>query len=306
MRCDVNVSVRPVGRAKFGTKVEVKNMNSFNAMSRAVDFEVERQTGLINDGKEGEIVQETRTWDEQRQCTVSMRKKEGEADYRYFPEPDLPPLEFSQEFVDECARKMPELPNEVRQRYQSLGLPAGDCQVLVEDKALVEYFDECLTFQNAPAKQIANWLTGDVMAWLKEAKTAATTMPLRPDVLAEFCVLIEQGVISGKIGKDILPELLLGAVRGAVEGSTEGCDETSKGPVLRFVEAKGLTQISDPLEIEKIVDAVLAQNQQQLEQYRGGKDKLKGFFVGAVLKESGGCANPALSNEILMRKLNGE
>jgi aspartyl-tRNA(Asn)/glutamyl-tRNA(Gln) amidotransferase subunit B len=176
----------------------------------------------------------------------------------------------------------------------------------VEDKALVEYFDECLTFQNAPAKQIANWLTGDVMAWLKEAKTGATTMPLRPDVLAEFCVLIEQGVISGKIGKDILPELLLGAVRGAVEGSTEGCDETSKGPVLRFVEAKGLTQISDPLEIEKIVDAVLAQNQQQLEQYRGGKDKLKGFFVGAVLKESGGCANPALSNEILMRKLNGE
>ncbi len=301
MRCDVNVSVRPVGREEFGTKVEVKNMNSFNAMSRAVDFEVERQTKLIEAGEEDSIVQETRTWDEGRQCTVSMRKKEGLADYRYFPEPDLPPLQFSESFVDECKSQMPELPFEVRERYLKLGLPAGDVQVLVEDTALVQYFDECLDC-NAPTKQLANWLTGDVMAWLKNEKDVdVSSMPLRPNILAEFCALIEDGTISGKIGKDILPDLLSGEVVAGVEGG-EGTDK----PVYAFVSEKGLTQISDPEEIAKIVDAVLEANPNQLEQFRAGKDKLKGFFVGAVLKESGGRANPALSNEILMKKLKGE
>ena len=293
MRCDVNVSVRPVGREAFGTKVEVKNMNSFNAMSRAVDFEVQRQTALIVAGNERDIVQETRTWDEARQCTVSVRKKEGLADYRYFPEPDLPPLEIAAGFIDQCQKTMPELPGEVRGRYGRLGLPAGDIQVLVEDLELVAYFDECLT-HDAPPKQLANWLTGDVAAWLKNEKTTSiSAMALRPKQFAEFCALIETGVISGKIGKDILPDLLTGIV-----------DETST--VASLVESRGLTQISDPAAIEKIVDAVLAANQGQLEQYRGGKEKLKGFFVGAVLKESGGRANPALSNEILMKKLKGE
>ena len=290
MRCDVNVSVRPVGREAFGTKVEVKNMNSFNAMSRAIDFEIDRQTALIRSGKGDEIVQETRTWDEGRQCTVSMRKKEGLADYRYFPEPDLPPLVFDEAFVDECASAMPELPGAIRARYADLGLPPADVQVLVEDKELVEYFDAALA-AGAPAKQCANWLTGDVMAWLKNAKdVTVSSMPLSATQLAEFCTLIEDGVISGKIGKDILPDLLEGK-----EGSKSVGD---------IVEERGLKQISDPKEIEAIVDRVLEANPGQLEQYRGGKDKLKGFFVGAVLRESGGRANPALSNEILMRKLN--
>ena len=305
MRCDVNVSVRPKGRERFGTKVEVKNMNSFNAMSRAVDFEVARQTEMILAGREHEIVQETRTWDEARQCTVSMRKKEGLADYRYFPEPDLPPLEFSEAFVAECRGAMPELPSQVRARYRGLGLPAGDIQVLVEDTEMVKYFDECLEHgDESHAKPLANWLTGDVTAWLKsDAEHAVGSMPLRPRVLAEFVALIETGVMSGKAGKDILPDLLRGVVVGE-DNSKSG--DGSFATVLALVEARGLTQISDPDAIEAIVDAVLAANPDQLAQFRAGKDKLKGFFVGAVLKESGGRANPALANEILMRKLKGE
>ena len=292
MRCDVNVSVRPVGREAFGTKVEVKNMNSFNAMSRAVDFEIERQTTLIRDGRGDEIVQETRTWDEGRQRTVSMRKKEGLADYRYFPEPDLPPLVFDNAYVDGVKAEMPELPAAIRARYAALGLPDDAVQVLVEDKALVEYFDATIA-AGAPAKQAANWLTGDIMAYLKNAKDVTiSTMPLRSKDLAEFCSMIENGEISGKIGKDILPDLLVGETGGA-------------GP-RAIVEERGLSQISDPAEIEAIVDKVLEENPGQLEQYRGGKDKLKGFFVGKVLAASGGRANPALSNQILMKKLAGE
>lgn len=292
MRCDVNVSVRPVGRAKFGTKVEVKNMNSFNAMSRAIDFEIERQTALIRAGRGDEVVQETRTWDEAKQSTVSMRKKGGEADYRYFPEPDLPALVVDEGFMNECRESMPELPGQIRARYAALGLPPADVQVLVEDKELVVYFDEALE-AGAPAKQAANWLTGDVMAYLKNTKDiTVSTLPLTPAALAEFCVMIEDGTISGKIGKDILPDLLAGADGGKSPGE--------------IVEDRGLKQISDPAEIEAIVDKVLEENPGQLEQFRGGKEKLKGFFVGAVLKESGGRANPAMSNEILMRKLKGE
>jgi aspartyl-tRNA(Asn)/glutamyl-tRNA(Gln) amidotransferase subunit B len=301
--------VRPKGREEFGTKVEVKNMNSFNAMSRAVDFEVARQTEMILKGREHEIVQETRTWDEARQCTVSMRKKEGLADYRYFPEPDLPPLEFSEAFVSQCRAAMPELPSEVRLRYRDLGLPAGDIQVLVEDTELVKYFDACLEHGDKTiAKPLANWLTGDVTAWLKsDAGNAIASMPLRPSVLAEFVCLIETGVMSGKAGKDILPDLLRGVVSGEDLSESESEDSDGSFATVRaLVEERGLTQISDPDAIGAIVDAVLAANPDQLAQFRAGKDKLKGFFVGAVLRESGGRANPALANEILMRKLKGE
>jgi aspartyl-tRNA(Asn)/glutamyl-tRNA(Gln) amidotransferase subunit B len=226
-----------------------------------------------------------------------MRKKEGLADYRYFPEPDLPPLEFSDAFVDACRDGMPELPAQVRARYKALGLPAADVQVLVEDTEMVRYFDACLEHGGAPAKPLANWLTGDVTAWLKsDANRAVGSMPLRPETLAEFVTLIETGVMSGKAGKDILPDLLAGAV--SVDSSVSS--------VLALVEERGLTQISDPDAIAAIVDKTLAANPDQLAQFRAGKDKLKGFFVGAVLRESGGRANPALANEILMRKLKGE
>ena len=289
MRNDVNVSIRPVGRKKFGTKVEVKNMNSFNAMARAIDYEIARQEALIRAGKADEIVQETRTWDEAAQKTVSMRKKEGLADYRYFAEPDLPRLTLSEQFINEVVSAMPELPSQVRARYAALGLPQADVQVLVEDKELVAYFDAALNAPSKPtAKQIANWLTGDIMAYLKNAKMDISQLPLRPEELGEFCGLIDSGEISGKIGKDILPELL-----------------EKGGSAKALVASRGLSQISDPAEIEALIDGVIAANAAQLEQYRSGKTKLKGFFVGACLKASGGRANPTLVDKILQAKLDG-
>ena len=287
MRNDVNVSIRPVGRKMFGTKVEVKNMNSFNAMARAIDYEIERQEALIRAGKADEIVQETRTWDEAAQKTVAMRKKEGLADYRYFPEPDLPRLTLSEKFIQDVVSTMPELPAAVRARYSDLGLPQADVQVLVEDKELVAYFDAAMNSPSKPsAKQIANWLTGDIMAHMKNAKLDIKSLPLGPEALGEFCGLIDSGEISGKIGKDILPELL----------------ETG-GSAKALVKERGLSQISDPAEIEALIDGVLEANGSQLEQYRSGKTKLKGFFVGACLKASGGRANPTLVDKILHAKL---
>ncbi|KAL4458149.1 hypothetical protein ABPG75_013014 [Micractinium tetrahymenae] len=293
MRCDVNISVRPAGRAAFGTKVEIKNMNSFNAMQRAIEFEVARQVELLEAGREGEIVQETRLWDEGRQCTYSMRRKEGLADYRYFPEPDLPPLVLSQAYVDELQASMPELPAAVRQRYASLGLSQYDAVVLSDEPAVARYFDALLA-AGAPAKPAANWVQGDVMAHCKEAKLAweALLGVMAPAALAEMIQLIEDGTISGKIGKEVLPALLAG------EGGAGG------GSVRALVEARGLVQISDPAALGAIVDSVLAANPKQLEQYRGGKTKLQGFFVGAVMKESKGRANPAELNRILMERLN--
>ena len=287
MRNDVNVSIRPVGRETFGTKVEVKNMNSFNAMARAIDYEIARQEELIRSGRGDEIVQETRTWDEGAQKTVTMRKKEGLADYRYFPEPDLPRMNLSEEFISDVVASMPELPSAIRARYASLGLPQADVQVLVEDKELVSYFDRALDSPAKPsAKQVANWLTGDIMAHLKNAKLDISQLPLGAEDLGEFCAMIDAGEISGKIGKDLLPELL-----------------QSGGSAKKLVADRGLSQISDPAEIEALVDGVLDANPGQLEQYRGGKTKLKGFFVGACLKASGGRANPALVNKILVAKL---
>ena len=290
MRNDVNVSIRPVGRERFGTKVEVKNMNSFNAMARAIDYEIARQEELIRSGRGDEIVQETRTWDEAAQKTVAMRKKEGLADYRYFPEPDIPKLRLSEEFISNVVASMPELPSMVRARYAALGLPPADVQVLVEDKELVTYFDAALSSSAKPsAKQVANWLTGDIMAHLKNSKMEnVSQLPLSPEALGEFCAMIDAGEISGKIGKDLLPELL-----------------EKGGSAKKLVADRGLSQVSDPREIEALVDGVLEANAGQLEQYRAGKTKLKGFFVGACLKASGGRANPSLVDRILQAKLDG-
>ncbi|PSC72757.1 glutamyl-tRNA(Gln) amidotransferase subunit chloroplastic mitochondrial [Micractinium conductrix] len=291
MRCDVNISVRPVGRAEFGTKVEIKNMNSFNAMQRAIEFEIARQVEAIEGGRSGEVVQETRLWDEGRQCTYSMRKKEGLADYRYFPEPDLPPLVLTQQWVDEVQASMPELPAQVRARYAALGLSQYDALVLSDDLGLSRYYDAVVA-AGAPPKPAANWVMGDVNAWVKEQRADWAALPMAPAALAEMIGLIEDGTISGKIGKEVLPALLAG------EGGA------GAGAVRALVEAKGLVQISDPAALAAIVDGVLAANQKQLQQYREGKTKLQGFFVGAVMKESKGRANPAELNRILMERLN--
>ncbi|XZN99776.1 MAG: Asp-tRNA(Asn)/Glu-tRNA(Gln) amidotransferase subunit GatB [Microcoleus sp.] len=286
LRCDVNISVRPVGRKEFGTKVEIKNMNSFNAIERAIDYEIERQIQALENGET--IFQETRLWDENKQCTFSMRMKEGASDYRYFPEPDLPPIEVSRAQLADWQAQLPELPAIKRHRYETqLSLSPYDARVLTDDKAVAEYFEEAIAAGAAP-KQAANWVMGDITAYLKNEQLAIAKIPFKPDNLAELLKLIETGTISGKIAKDILPELL------AKGGSPQ-----------QLVESKGLIQISDTGAIDRAIDAVLAANPKELEQYRAGKTKLLGFFVGKVMKETGGRADPKLTNELLANKLNG-
>ncbi|MEG3859999.1 Asp-tRNA(Asn)/Glu-tRNA(Gln) amidotransferase subunit GatB [Microcoleus sp. herbarium12] len=285
LRCDVNISVRPVGRKEFGTKVEIKNMNSFNAIERAIDYEIERQIKAIESGEV--ILQETRLWDENKQCTFSMRLKEGASDYRYFPEPDLPPIEVSTEQLHDWKAQLPELPASKRYRYETeLSLSPYDARVLTDDKAVAEYFEQSIA-AGAVAKQAANWVMGDITAYLKNEKLAIAQIPFQPQDLAELLALIDAGTISGKIAKDILPELL-----------------ANGGSPQKLVESKGLIQISDTGAIDRAIDAVLAANPKELEQYRAGKTKLLGFFVGKVMKETGGRADPKLTNELLAAKLN--
>jgi aspartyl-tRNA(Asn)/glutamyl-tRNA(Gln) amidotransferase subunit B len=290
MRCDVNVSVRPRGQAALGTKVEVKNMNSFSAMQRAIEFEVARQAGAIRAGRgAAEVVQETRLWDEGRQETRTMRVKEGLADYRFFPEPDLPPLELTAARVEELRAGMPELPAAKRARFTAAGLSEYDAAVLADDLETADYFDAVLA-AGAPAKPAANWVMGDVTAHCKEAREPMSVLRLTPAQLAEAIALIESGAISGKIAKELLPELLAGAAGAA-------------GGVAALVEARGLGQISDPTALLAMVDGVLAANPGQLADFRGGKTKLKGFFVGQLMKASGGRANPGELNRLLDERL---
>lgn len=286
LRCDVNVSVRPIGTETFGTKVEIKNMNSFSAIEKAIDYEIQRQVKAIENGEE--ISQETRLWEEGSQRTISMRSKEGSSDYRYFPEPDLPPIKVSKAQLEQWQSELPELPAQKRHRYQEeLGLSAYDTNVLTDDRAVAEYF-ETVVANKADPKQVANWVTQDIAAYLNENKLKITELPLTPNGLAELVNLIDQGTISGKIAKEILPELL-----------------TQGGSPKALVESKGLTQISDSSELEGIIDQVLADHPEEVEKYRGGKKKLQGFFVGQVMKRTSGRADPKLTNQLLGKKLNG-
>jgi aspartyl-tRNA(Asn)/glutamyl-tRNA(Gln) amidotransferase subunit B len=286
LRCDVNISVRPVGRAEFGVKVEIKNMNSFNAIHRAIDHEIERQIAEIEAG--GKIIQETRLWDEGSQTTRTMRVKEGASDYRYFPEPDLGPIEVSVSQRDNWKDELPELPMQKRHRYQDdLAMSPYDTKVLTDDWTIAKYFEETIA-AGAPAKQSANWIMGDISGYLN-ANTGMSIrdLKIKPSELAELINLIEGGTISNKIGKDILPELL-----------------ENGGSAKAIVEKKGLVQVSDPAVIEAAVDEVIAAFPDELAQYKGGKTKMMGFFVGQVLKKTGGKADPKLTNQIVAKKLN--
>ncbi len=285
LRCDVNVSVRPVGQEEFGVKVEIKNMNSFSAIQKAIDYEIERQTNAIENGEK--IVQETRLWEEGAQRTISMRVKEGSSDYRYFPEPDLGPIEVAPAQLEEWRSQLPELPYQKRHRYEEeLGLSAYDARILTDDRAIAEYFEATIAAKANP-KLAANWIMGDISAYLNNERLSITQLALKPETLAELIGLIEDGTISNKIGKDVLPELL-----------------TTGGSAKELIEKKGLIQISDTGAIESAIDAVLAANPNELEQYRAGKTKLLGFFVGKVMKETGGRADPKLTNQLLAKKLN--
>jgi aspartyl-tRNA(Asn)/glutamyl-tRNA(Gln) amidotransferase subunit B len=285
-RCDANVSVMPVGSDKFGTRAEIKNVNSFKFVKQAIEYEIERQIDLIEEG--GKVVQETRLFDPNSGVTRSMRGKEEAHDYRYFPDPDLVPLVISDDWVEDVCLGLPELPEAKYRRYQEeLGLPAYDAEVLTATRELAEYFEACLE-AGAQAKMAANWVMGEVTRGLNDAALPITVCPVAPPQLVALLKLIDAGTISGKIAKTVFDEMW-----------------QHGGEPAKIVEAKGLVQVSDTGEIERIIDEIMAANMGQVEEYRGGKEKVFGFFVGQVMRGSKGKANPAVVNELLLKKLQG-
>jgi aspartyl-tRNA(Asn)/glutamyl-tRNA(Gln) amidotransferase subunit B len=286
-RCDANVSVRPVGAEKFGTRCEIKNLNSFRFLEKAIEYEVERQIGLIEDG--GRVVQETRLFDPDKGETRSMRSKEEAHDYRYFPDPDLLPLEVSEEWIERVRATLPELPRAKRERYvRDYGLPAYDAGVLTATREIAAYFEETLAAAPGQVKLCANWVMGDLAGWLNRQGLEIADSPIRPVQLAGLVKRIADGTISGKIAKDVFEAM------GTGEGDADA-----------IIDARGLRQISDSGALEGIVDRIIAANPQQAADYRAGKDKLLAFFVGQAMKATQGKANPAQLNEILKRKLAG-
>jgi aspartyl-tRNA(Asn)/glutamyl-tRNA(Gln) amidotransferase subunit B len=286
LRCDVNISVRRGADAPFGTKVEIKNMNSFSAIQKACEYEIQRQIKAYESGEP--VMQETRLWDEGKQITKSMRSKEGSSDYRYFPEPDLGPIEVNAERREAWRAELPELPAAKRHRYvDQLGLSAYDARVLTDERPMADYF-EAVVSAGADPKAAANWISGDIAAHVNARRIPYTDLPFRPEQLAEMVQLIEGGIISGKIAKEILPELL-----------------EQGGSPRAIVDRRGLGMISDPAAIEAIVAELLAAHPDEVTAFRGGKTKLQGFFVGQLMKRTGGKADPRLANQILDRMLKG-
>jgi aspartyl-tRNA(Asn)/glutamyl-tRNA(Gln) amidotransferase subunit B len=287
-RCDANVSIRPAGTETLGTKIEIKNLNSFRAVERALQFEIERQSETLNDG--GTLVQETRLWDEHREETRSMRSKESAHDYRYFPDPDLLPLVIPETWIDEIRAEQPELPAARKNRFiGEHNLPPYDAELLTSRKDIADYFDNAVKI-HSNAKALSNWIVGDLFRVLKERKLDdqlyIENWPIPAQHLAELVQLIDQGKINGKIAKSVFEALLDG----------------SKTPQ-QIVSENGLEQVSDLRSIETAVDQVLATNAKQVEQYRAGNEKVVGFLVGQIMKATQGKANPQKVNEILREKL---
>jgi aspartyl-tRNA(Asn)/glutamyl-tRNA(Gln) amidotransferase subunit B len=284
LRCDANVSVRPVGQDGFGVKTEIKNINSFRFVEKALEYEIKRQVKALEDG--GKIIQETRLWDASTGTTQSMRTKEEAHDYRYFPDPDLVPLTVEQTWLDEIKESLPELPDTKRERFVSeYGLPEYDADLLVSEKPFADWFEEAVNLGGQP-KTLANWIKGDFMRLLNEDNKSIETGPIKPKQLVDMLKLIDEGVISGKIAKGVFEEMY----------------KTSKESGV-IVKEKGLVQISDTGEIEKIVDDVIAKSPKEVERFKAGDQKLLGFFVGQVMKATKGKANPQMVNELLKKKL---
>jgi aspartyl-tRNA(Asn)/glutamyl-tRNA(Gln) amidotransferase subunit B len=283
MRCDANISIMPKGAAEYGTRAEIKNVNSFRALQRAIEFEIDRQIEVVEEG--GKVVQETRLWDDNSGVTRSMRGKEDAHDYRYFPEPDLMPLEISCEWVDEIRSQMPELPAQKRKRYMELGLSEYDANVIVEQMDLALFLDEVIT-KGANPKIAVHFLMGEIAAYLKEEKLDICQTKLTSENLVELIALIEKGTISNNIGKQIIIDMMK-------DGSKAS----------EIVEKRGLSQISDEGAIKEIVQKVVESNPEQVSAYKGGKVQLFGFFVGQVMKETKGRANPKTVNELLKELL---
>ncbi len=290
-RCDANVSVRPRGQATFGTRAEIKNLNSFRFVEKAIQYEIARQIDLIESG--GKVVQETRLYDSDKTETRSMRSKEEANDYRYFPDPDLLPLELDQQFIEAVRGTLPELPDEKAARFaRDFGLSAYDAGVLSASRELGAYFEAVVAALGAThathAKLAANWVMGELSSALNRENAEITASRVSPTALSGLLARIVDATISGKIAKDVFEAMW-----------SEG------RPADAVIEAKGLRQITDSLEIQGVIDAVIAANPKQLADYRAGKDKLFGFFIGQVMKATGGKANPAQLNELLKAKLDG-
>ncbi|AMB94332.1 Asp-tRNA(Asn)/Glu-tRNA(Gln) amidotransferase subunit GatB [Aerococcus sanguinicola] len=284
MRCDANISLRPYGQEAFGTKTEIKNLNSFNNVRRGLAYEEKRQAQVLNSGDQ--ILQSTLRWDDANNKTVLMRVKEGEADYRYFPEPDLPPFTVSQEELDQIKADMPEMPDQRRKRYiEEFGLPEYDAKVLTLTREMSEFFDATLA-AGADPKQASNWLMGEVSAYLNDNAKSLDEIGLTADNLAEMIQLIQDGTISSKIGKKVFKHL-------AEEG----------GSAKAYVESAGLVQISDPEQLVPMINDVIDANPQSLEDYQAGKKKAMGFLVGQIMKETRGQANPQVVNQLLKEEL---
>jgi aspartyl-tRNA(Asn)/glutamyl-tRNA(Gln) amidotransferase subunit B len=286
-RCDANVSLMPKGSNVFGTRAELKNINSFKFIKQAIEYEIERQAEILDEG--GRVIQETRLFDPNTGTTRSMRGKEEAHDYRYFPDPDLVPVLIEPAWIDEVRATLPELPEAKLTRFMSeLGLPEYDAEVLSASRPLAQYFEDTVALFNQP-KMVSNWVMGEVTRSLNDDNNREITeCPVTPALLAELLKLIEKGTISGKIAKTVFDEMY----------------KTGKEPAV-IVQEKGLVQVSDTGAIEAMVDEVLEKNPGQVEQYRGGKETVFGFFVGQVMKASKGKANPQVVNELLLKKLKG-
>jgi len=282
LRCDANVSIRPVGTTALGTRTELKNINSFKFVKDAIDHEIARQIRILEGG--GTIEQETRLWDSDRGISQAMRGKEEALDYRYFPDPDLPPLAVADELIESLRRELPELPEAKRMRLMGLGLPADDAAVLVGDPELADYFDAAHQAYGGEARPVANWILSELLREL--AGNSVAHCKVEPAALAQLLARVDDGTISGKIAKDVFTKMIASG--------------TSADAI---IESEGLTQISDHGAIEAIVRTLIADNPAQVEQFRAGKSKVVGFFVGQVMKQTRGQANPKVVNEVLSRLL---
>ncbi len=286
-RCDANVSVRPKGQEKFGTRAEIKNVNSFRFLERAINFEVERQIDILESG--GEVVQETRLYDADRNETRSMRSKEEANDYRYFPDPDLLPLEIDHAYIGEVMKTMPELPDEKRVRFEvDYGLNPREALALTASRELADYYEAAVGAVGDEAKLAANWVTGDLAAALNRDGVEISRSPVSAAMLGGLLKRIVDQTISGKLAKEVFEAMWAG-----------------QGDADAVIEAKGLKQITDSGAIEQVIDEIIAANPAQVEQYRSGKDKIFGFFVGQVMKATQGKANPGQVNDLLKQKLSG-
>ncbi|MFM2007342.1 MAG: hypothetical protein RLZZ09_2997 [Pseudomonadota bacterium] len=284
-RCDANVSIRPKGQEKFGTRAEIKNLNSFRFVEKAINYEVERQIEILEGG--GQVIQETRLYDSVKDETRSMRSKEEANDYRYFPDPDLLPLEIGPDFIEHVRKNLPELPDAKRDRFKSeYGLNDYDAEVLTATRELASYFESVVKAAGSDAKLCANWVMGDLAAALNKAGLDIEQSPVHPDRLAGLVQRIADDTISGKIAKQVFEALWEG-------------DDTADA----IIEKQGLKQITDTGAIEAIIDEIIAANPDQVAGYKSGKDKLFGFFVGQAMKATGGKANPAQLNDLLKKKL---